>query len=129
MISLWLLLAMSALLAVASALLYGAMQAAASVSGTKNGLSAQYAAESGAVWALEYTKEYGFPDAGETMNITLSDDSACRVTWRTDETLGKVIDLRGEHVPSGALRYVELVIETDATGVTVQTVTNARKVW
>ena len=129
MISLWLLLAMSALLAVASALLYGAMQAAASVSGTKNGLSAQYAAESGAVWALEYIKENGFPEETLTVTLDLGEDAACRVVLRTDEDDGPVADLRGEKVSTGSLRYIQMTVETDETGVMVRSVTNKRETW
>lgn len=127
--ALWLLLAMAALVSVASALVIGAAVGPATAAGRRDGLTAQYAAESGAVWALEYIKENGFPEETLTVTLDLGEDAACRVVLRTDEDDGPVADLRGEKVSTGSLRYIQMTVETDKTGVIVRSVTNKRETW
>ncbi len=127
--ALWLLLAMAALVSVTSALVIGAAVGPAAASGRRNGLAAQYAAESGAVWALEYIKKNGFPEETLTVTLDLGGDAVCRVVLRTDEEDGPVADLRGEKVSTGSLRYIQMAVETDETGVIVRRVTNKRETW
>ena len=127
--TLWLLIVMGALVSVASLLLFDVTQGAVRAVSMRNGLSAQYAAESGAVWALEYIKENGFPEEDETLTVTMDGDTAFRVAFRIDADKGQVVNVRGEDIQSGALRYVQMIVITDENGVMAESVTNLRERW
>ena len=127
--TLWLLIVMGALVSVASLLLFGVTQGSVRAISMRNGLSAQYAAESGAVWVLEYIKENGFPEEDETLTVTMDGDTAFRVAFRIDADKGQVVNVRGEDIQSGALRYVQMIVITDENGVMAESVTNLRERW
>ena len=127
-LALWLLIAMSALLSVAATLLYSASQGIRDTTEYRNGLTAEYAAESGAVWALSYIRKNGFPKAKTSETIRLDENSSCLVTFH-EESSGFFIDLAGEKTDTGSVRYLQLTVETDDTGVRVLTATNIREMF
>ena len=122
-IALWLLAAFAALLSVAATLLYGAAQGLRDTTAYREGLFAEYAAESGAVWALSYIRKHGFPETETTETITTDGDAICTVTFH-NESVGSVIDLTGEKPDTGTFRRLQLTVETDDTGVRVLSATN-----
>ena len=127
-IALWLLAAFAALLSVLATLLYGAAQGIRDTAEYRNGLAAQYAAESGAVWALSYLRRNEFPEEKREETISIGDGTTCLVTFHK-ETSGNYIDLAGEKTDTGSVRYLQLTVETDETGVRVLTATNIRELF
>ncbi len=121
--ALWLLLALSALLSVAATMLYAAAQGIRDTTEYRNGLSAEYAAESGAVWALSCLRKNEFPDEKREETIQIDEDTVCVVTFHK-ETAGNYIDLAGEKTDTGSVRYLQLTVEKDDTGVRALSVTN-----
>lgn len=109
-LSLWLLLSFSAVITVMAGFLLAAAHTVRAESAAAAGLRAQYAAESAAVWALEYAKRYG--TAEKTTEFSLGADAKCKAKVGPGELCGM-----GEDAATGALRYVRLttaVTETDA---------------
>ena len=127
-IALWLLAAFAALLSVLATLLYGAAQGVRDTAEYRNGLAAEYAAESGAVWALSYLRQNGFPEEKKEETVSIDDGTICLVTFHK-ETGGNYIDLAGEKTDTGSVRYLQLTVETDDTGVRVLTATNMRELF
>lgn len=131
-LSLWLLLSLSAVLAASGAFLYAASHTVRAETAALHGLRAQYAAESGAVWALETVKRNGI--SAKTVSFSLDENANCKV--KISQTVSKTgeitlnIQTRGEDMVSGALRYVQLTAdakETDgAYAVTVRDVGNKK---
>ncbi len=127
-IALWLLAAFAALLSVAATLLYGAAQGVRDTAEYRNGLAAQYAAESGAVWALSYLRRNAFPEEKMEETIRIDENVICLVTFHK-ETAGHYIDLAGEKTDTGSVRYLQLTVEKDETGVRVLTASNIRELF
>lgn len=71
----------------------------------EDGLRAQYAAESAAVWGLERIKAHGLEKWDG--DFSLSDTSSCRVQIRETGEAEGVVRARGIS-PAGAVRYIQL---------------------
>lgn len=118
-LALWLLFVMAALIAVGAGVLRASSHALQAVITEEKGLTAQYAAESGAVWGLAYVKENGL--ATKSVRLTLHDDATALVKLTlTEESENGVqkgkIHSTGEETERGLLRYVGLTIEAEKDG-------------
>lgn len=107
-VSLWIMLALAGLLSVVGLLVSMAVHSVRAGAAMENGLRAQYAAESGAVWGLERIKVHGLQKwDGE---FSLSDASSCKVQIRETGEAAGVVHARGTS-PAGAVRYIQLHVE------------------
>lgn len=105
--SLWLLLALSAFIAALSGILFAAAHTVRTEEAVRQGLRAQYAAESGAVFGLAHVKTHGVLEK----TAEWAEDEASRWTVQIRRTAaGAEIRSKGEDTASGALRYVKLTV-------------------
>lgn len=127
LLALWLLLALAGLAAVLAGLAAAASHSARTSERYRQGLAAEYAAESGAVWGLLYLKSHELPESYSTVfSVSPGTETAVRLAPDTDEdtaddTQTAVVYARGGDTASGVLRYVILTV--DVTGDDPRTVT------
>ncbi len=109
-LAIWIMLGMAALISVAAVLLYTAMHSVRTGASLEQGLMAQYAAESGAVWGLETIKEKGLIER-ET-DISLEDGVHCKVRIRDTGDGKGIVSARGVS-PTGAVRFLSLQVHVE----------------
>lgn len=103
--ALWIMLALAGLLSVVGFAVSTAMHSIRAGAAMEDGLRAQYAAESAAVWGLERIKAHGLEKWDG--DFSLSDTSSCRVQIRETGEAEGVVRARGIS-PAGAVRYIQL---------------------
>ena len=131
--ALWLLLCMASLLTVLAGILFSAVYRERAGLSYAQGLAAQYAAESGAVWALEELRRERPPARKEW---TLSfDGTRCRVVMEPAAGGGEEarwkgrIRVRGEHTGSGTARYLQLQVTAGAEEPVLSVTEVGREKW
>lgn len=131
-LALALLLAFSGLAAAAAILTRTAADSARNAERYRQGLAAQYAAESGALWGLSSIRTEGLSDERSlTFSISADTETTVRlVRSGGDESAWTgTVYARGEERGAGLLRYTVLSIEVtegETRTVTVKEVSNAR---
>lgn len=111
LLSIYLLFSMAGLLTGVSGFILAAGHAARTSSAVLQGVRAQYAAESGAVFALEKIKSGGL--IAETVEFSLDSRTKCKVNIRER---APSVRSRGEDTETGVLRYVQLQTKVEAAG-------------
>lgn len=106
-LALWLLVTMASLITVMAGILWAAVHFVRAGSAAEEGLRAQYAAESGAVWGLEMVKARGLEN--RTAEFPLGSEAGCTVRIRKNSESEGAIDARGRS-GTGMLRYVRLTV-------------------
>ncbi len=107
-LALWLLMAMAGLITVMACILWGAVHFVRAGTAAEEGLRAQYAAESGAVWGLEMVRARGLEN--RTAEFPVGEAAGCTVRIRKSSETEGMIDARGRS-GTGTLRYVRLTVE------------------
>lgn len=118
-LTLWLLMAMAGLITVMSCVLWGTVHFLRAGTGAEDGLHAQYAAESGAVWGLEMVKDRGLEN--RMVELPLGMSESCMVRIRKNGESEGTIDTRGRS-GTGMLRYVRLTVDVSGEEPRVVTV-------
>lgn len=130
-LALWLLLAFSGLAAAAAGLVSAASHTGRTAERYREGLAAQYAAESGAVWGLLYIKEYGLAEEQRaSFSCGPGTETEVRLVRATEESEDAplwtgTVYARGQETASGVLRYAVLTVEVAEDGARTVTVKEA----
>lgn len=136
MLALWMLLTLSGLAAAMAGLVFAASHGARTAERYREGLAAQYAAESGAVWGLASIRTRGL-DGTEDASFSLDGRTRTevRLVRGRDEADGEETDerapwtgtvySRGTDEASGVIRYTVLTVEVTEGDRRTVTVTEA----
>ncbi len=132
-LALWLLLAFSGLAAAAAGLVSAAAHTGRTAERYREGLAAQYAAESGAVWGLLYIKEYGLAEEHRaSFPCGPGTETEVRLVRAAEEETPEeaahwtgTVYARGLETASGVLRYTVLTVDVAEDGGRTVTVKEA----